>query len=119
MKDDLLYIRDPVERSTTVLNAITDLAIEARYLSVVSHPNIIRVRGFGRCDPFSGGYFIVMDRLVNTLTEEIDEWNRRVKRLTGLSGLCCNNESLDMLWEEQLMAAYGLASALNHMHSQK
>jgi len=114
-----LYIRDPVERSTTVLNAITDLAIEARYLSVVSHPNIIRVRGFGRCDPFSGGYFIVMDRLVNTLTEEIDEWNRRVKRLTGLSGLCCKNESLDMLWEEQLMAAYGLASALNHMHSQK
>ena len=108
-----------MERSTAVLSAITDLAIEARYLSVVSHPNIIRVRGFSSCDPFSGGYFIVMDRLVNTLTDQIGEWNRRVKRLTSLSGLCCNNESIDILWEEQLMAAYGLASALNYMHSQK
>jgi len=115
----LLNIRSVVEKAETFITAVMDLAIEARYLSVVSHPNIIRVRGFAKCDPFSGGYFIVMDRLQNTLTDQIDDWNRRVSNSTGLKGLCCGGEPVQDLWEEQLMAAYGLASALNHMHSQK
>ena len=68
---------------------IADLAIEAHFLSVLNHPNIIKIRGitagvtlFKPSIPIltnqpgaDGGYFLVLDKLHSTLDRKIDyEW---------------------------------------------
>jgi hypothetical protein len=43
-----------------------DIAIKAKYLSVVKHPDIAKMRAWAACDPLSNGdsYFLGLDRLV-------------------------------------------------------
>lgn len=62
--------------------AASDLVIEAAYMSVLDHPNILKVRGL----PFAGiqafddgghdGYFIILDRLQETLENRIHKWRQ-------------------------------------------
>mmetsp|Transcript_1989 Transcript_1989/g.5517 ORF Transcript_1989/g.5517 Transcript_1989/m.5517 type:complete len:557 (+) Transcript_1989:162-1832(+) len=62
--------------------AASDLAVEAAYMSALDHPNILSVRGLpihgldslqeGRHD----SYFIVLDRLQDTLDKRISTWRR-------------------------------------------
>ncbi len=57
----------------------SDLAVEAEFLSALSHPNIIKLRGVsqGGAECFGngpGGYFLIIDRLFETLDERIKNW---------------------------------------------
>lgn len=59
----------------------TDLVREAEFLSVLQHPNIIKLRGVSLFDS-SGfihgpkGYFLIIDRLDETLVDRIAKWKR-------------------------------------------
>ena len=122
IKSELLSIHDPLEREQMFIHATTDLAVEARYLSVLSHPNIIKMRGLSSGDPFSGSYFIILDRLFGTLGERINEWKMMQPELAPklFDKLFCrsmNNLYDKEVWADQLKAAYGLSSALKHIHS--
>ena len=57
------YDTDPRQH----FNGIVDLAVEARFLAFVRHPNIIRLRAMSLGDPYKPGFFILMDRLYDTL----------------------------------------------------
>ena len=60
--------------------AASDLAIEASYLSALDHPNILSVRGLpvdgihGFADGRHDGFFIITDRLTDTLDARIGSW---------------------------------------------
>jgi len=54
--------------------AMVDLAVEARFLSKIRHPNIIRMRGAAETSQLEDGYFIVVDRLYDTLEQRIEKW---------------------------------------------
>lgn len=64
------------------------LANEADFLSNLDHPNIIKlrkhpadgVRAYVRAERYDG-YFLLLDRLDETLTDRIESWKREVKRL--------------------------------------
>lgn len=65
----------------------SDLVQEAEFLAVLQHPNIIKLRGVSHLDA-SGfhqgpkGYFLLIDRLDETLDMRITAWKKRRKRLS-------------------------------------
>ncbi len=102
-----------------------DLAIEASYLSSLSHPNIIKMRGSLSCDSMvrTERFFIVLDRLYDTLQTRIDDiWPRKYKSM-GLTGpfafIGKDKMKLTALYYERIIIAYDLASAFRYLHSKR
>eukprot|EP00567_Pseudictyota_dubia_P006062 CAMPEP_0197455004 /NCGR_PEP_ID=MMETSP1175-20131217/39600_1 /TAXON_ID=1003142 /ORGANISM="Triceratium dubium, Strain CCMP147" /LENGTH=403 /DNA_ID=CAMNT_0042988739 /DNA_START=104 /DNA_END=1315 /DNA_ORIENTATION=+ len=75
--------------------AAADLALEAKILSSIKHPNIIRLHGvtqgctasaFLSKGDNSGGYFLLLDKLERTLEQRIVQWSEErniVEKGTG------------------------------------
>eukprot|EP00591_Stephanopyxis_turris_P012733 CAMPEP_0195511724 /NCGR_PEP_ID=MMETSP0794_2-20130614/3948_1 /TAXON_ID=515487 /ORGANISM="Stephanopyxis turris, Strain CCMP 815" /LENGTH=286 /DNA_ID=CAMNT_0040639377 /DNA_START=8 /DNA_END=868 /DNA_ORIENTATION=- len=96
-----------------------DLVIEVRFLSIIEHPNIIKMRGTAQADPFSSGNFIVLDRLYDTLEQRIfGPWKREennfLKKLLDSKG-----KRRKKLLAERLFVADELASALHYLHDRR
>lgn len=99
------------------------LAIEAQFLSVIEHPNIIKMRGVASVDQMSPEYFIVLDRLYETLDNKLRvEWkvahddckpSMFKKRDDG------SQIKWTCLWIERLVCAIDLSSALKYLHKHK
>lgn len=99
-----------------------DMAIETRILSDTEHPNIIKARALAVVDPFSEEYFIMMDRLYDTLGSRIKKWKKGVKRISGrLSATFFDRrgEKKNELWHARLVAAFDLSDALGYLHRKK
>eukprot|EP00588_Corethron_pennatum_P008461 CAMPEP_0194292158 /NCGR_PEP_ID=MMETSP0169-20130528/45051_1 /TAXON_ID=218684 /ORGANISM="Corethron pennatum, Strain L29A3" /LENGTH=401 /DNA_ID=CAMNT_0039040255 /DNA_START=48 /DNA_END=1253 /DNA_ORIENTATION=+ len=103
------------------LGAIKDLAVESRFLSTIRHPNIIKMRAFADSSPAKDGYFIVLDRLYDTLEQRTRKWRYQGEMMLK----CClpSYRKIDSLMSklsiEKLSAAYDLASALDHLHKRR
>jgi serine/threonine protein kinase len=90
--------------------AARDLAIEAHLLSTLRHPNILKLRGLagdgvdaylsGRYD----GYFLVFDRLEDTLDQCIDAWRNEERKGHGRD------------YSEAMKYASQVASAVSFLH---
>ncbi|GKZ00660.1 hypothetical protein MPSEU_001018200 [Mayamaea pseudoterrestris] len=103
--------RDP----QTFINGIVDLAIEARFLSVIRHPNIIKMRAVGSGSPVSTTYFVVLDRLYDTLSVRLNKWRQR--KFTGIKRLLDRKGKKELaFWLERVTVAYDLTVALKHLH---
>lgn len=99
------------------LQGIIDMAVETRFLSYVEHPNIIKMRAIAQVDPFHEEYFIVMDRLYDTLEKRLKQWETRDKRTQGLGKLLDRKGSKKAeLHEERIVAAFDLAAAIQYLH---
>ena len=102
---------------------IVDLAVEARFLGMIQHPNIITMRAVANSDPLESRYFIILDLLTITLDVRMQEWRRDVGYAMGVwvpcVGHCCaNREILQRLWLDRLFIARDIASALHHLHQE-
>jgi serine/threonine protein kinase len=96
---------------------VVDLAIEAEFLAVLSHPNIIAMRAMANSDPHSGRFFVVLERLTQTLDKKFNYWRKLVGDNAGywfpLVGYCCaKTPTLHALWKERMAAR-----AIRHLHS--
>lgn len=65
--------------SDSYIQAAGDLAVEAEFLSSLIHPNIMKLRGITHsgCSGFGQGplgYFLIIDRLPETLDKKIRQW---------------------------------------------
>lgn len=101
----------------TYIHAVTDLAIEAKFLSVISHPNIIKMRAMAQTCPFSTTqpFFVVLDRLYDILGTRIKKWKKQ--KPVGLAKLFdCSGLNDRMLWNERITVLYDLAAALKYLH---
>jgi hypothetical protein len=102
------------------VSAVVDLAIEARFLSVICHPNIIKMRAMAETSPFAATqpFFVILDRLYDILGTRIIKWKRqkpsRITKVLDCSGIRCN-----MFWIERISVAYDLATALQYLHELK
>lgn len=104
------------------VKGIVDLAIEAEFLSVLSHPNIITMRASANSDPHESKFFVVLDRLVTTLDRKFNQWRREVGENSGYwlgpFGYCCAKEHfLYKTWVERLYASRDIANAIYYLHS--
>jgi hypothetical protein len=103
----------------TFVNGVVDLAIEARFLAVIRHPNIIKMRAVRAGSPFrDGGFFVVLDRLYDILTARVVKWNKQ--QFTGVRKVLDRGGKKElMFWVERVTVAYDLACALKHLHDLK
>ena len=106
----------------TFVNAVVDLAVEAKFLSVLRHPNIIKMRGTACSNPFDSesSYFIVLDRLYEILGQRLLQWRSTQQMMHSVVGKlicsCNSNRREEELLVERLTVARDIASALTYLH---
>lgn len=97
------------------INSVVDLAVEARFLSVIRHPNIIKMRAFEENEPYHSGFFIVLDRLYDIMPQRLKKWKKQkgggLKRLFDVKG-----KKAAAFWVERLTVAYDISCALSYLH---
>ena len=99
------------------LQAASDIATETYFLSVLHHPHILKMRAVGQGDMFTPSYFIVMDRLYDTLSEKISgEWKKRGDHLENDFLVWNRKWKKECLWMERVGVARDLAGALGYLH---
>jgi len=102
---------------------IIDLAVEAQFLSALSHPHILSLRGHANSDPLESRYFVILDRLISTLDHKLKVWRRDVGINMGYwlpcFGYCCSRSHvLHRIWMERFAVARDISSALDYLHQQ-
>jgi serine/threonine protein kinase len=102
--------------SQTFINSVVDLAVEARFLSVIRHPNIIKMRAMDTGDRFHPEFFVVLDKLYDIMPVRIQKWKKQKKG--GLSKMMFDRkgDKEQAFWVERLTVAYDIACALNYLH---
>lgn len=111
-------------------NGSADLYMEAQYLTALTqnypHPNIIHIHGISNAGSAGlskyGGYFIIIDRLYDTLDRRIDIWRelqRRKRNSADDSDPAAIQKYLKVLFIQRLLVTYEIISAVRHLHSLK
>jgi serine/threonine protein kinase len=100
------------------IQGMADMKVETHYLSNIEHPNIVKLRAISKIDPYDMKYFIVMDRLYDTLESKIEKWANVAARRHSPIGVLFDlkGKRRASLLEERLLAAYDLASAIQYLH---
>jgi len=111
-------IRKSIDRDAQV-SGILHLATEAKFLSVLSHKNIINLHGTAN-NPGGIDYFIVIERLECCLSEQCTAW-RKEKDAISNSKLPRKQiaEKKQRLVEQRLLALLGVAAGLEYLHGHK
>ena len=101
------------------LKGIIDLAIEAKFLAVLDHPHVIKMRGLSSFGPFNApGYFLILDKLTETLEDRIRKWVKTASKTKGVLGKVTGGKKRKAkMILEKAHVAYDLATALKFMHS--
>lgn len=96
------------------VNAVVDLATEARFLSVIRHSNIIKMRAMDDANPFTSGFFVLLDKLYDIMPSKLKKWKKQDGG--GLKKMFKSKKAKDALYLERLVVAYDLACALSYLH---
>lgn len=100
------------------VNAVVDLAVESRFLSVVRHPNIIKMRAMDGSGPFQTPHFyVVLDRLYDIMPVRITKWKKQHKG--GIRAMLKSKKAKEAFFVERLSVAYDIACALSYLHGLK
>jgi len=102
---------------------VIDLAVEARFLRRLAHPNIVAMRATANSDPLESRFFIILEMLDETLEDKLGYWRKEINKTWGIwcgpFGYCCANKAvLQNTWIERMEVAKSIASAIKHLHSE-
>jgi serine/threonine protein kinase len=106
--------------SLSYMNGMADLATETLFLASLQHPNIIKLRGIAKEDMFSEEYYLILDRLYDTLTVRVRKWKKRKKQSQGIMGSFKDRDgsAKKQLFEERMQYGLDLAAAIAYIHKQ-
>lgn len=94
-----------------------DICIEAKFLSILSHPNIIKLCGISKVPGGDPRSFLVLDRLYDTIGSRILCWRKDIKEQNkGLFSKLKRGNKYKWFWEERLLAMYDIARAMRYLH---
>mmetsp|Transcript_6369 Transcript_6369/g.8605 ORF Transcript_6369/g.8605 Transcript_6369/m.8605 type:complete len:250 (-) Transcript_6369:347-1096(-) len=69
-------------------------------------------------DSHQPGFFVVLDRLYDTMTTKIEKWKKEKGKVTGVAKIRdVKGSKKKELWLERILVAYDLSSALKYLHS--
>ena len=103
---------------------VEDLVNEAAMLASLQHPNIITLHGrAGGCGGandnnslrLSDGFFILLDRLKDTLDDRIKGWKKISTNNKGGGGGAASASS--STWASQIKTACAIADAMSYLHT--
>ena len=100
---------------------MTDLANETLFLGSIDHPHIIKLRAIGETDMCGKDFFIILDRLYDTLASRLVKWKAAETKYSGIKRIFRKRVSVkrkDLLLD-RLSYASQLASALVYLHHHK
>jgi len=102
----------------TYLQGTVDMAVETRILSDVEHANIVKMRACAKVSPVDETYFIVLDRLYDTMERRMHSWAAANKRLGGMGGKLLDRKGTKKkeILEQKLVAAFDLCAAIGYLH---
>jgi len=109
LKGDIFAQGDPQH----FVSGVIDLAMEVKYLAVLQHPHIIKMRAIASTNHCSDRFFIVLDKLYDTLDTRISSWKKQAGKL-----MAKKTDKEDLLIS-RLTAAYDISTALTFMHDQR
>jgi len=95
------------------VSGLIDLAMEVKFLAVLRHHHIIKMRAVANVPPTSEDFWIMIDRLVDTLDGKLDMWKKKNKKM-----LVKKAEKEEMV-HQRLTVAYDICSALAFLHQHK
>jgi len=111
---------DIKEDSQRFIAGVVDLAMEAKFLAVIRHPNIVKMRGMANLTPFEPGFFIVMDRLYDIMSDRLKAWVKRASQLKGIGRMMDRKgEKKKEFAFDRFLVALDLCSALGFLHTNK
>jgi len=101
--------------------AASDLAMEAEFLSSLQHPNIIKLRGISFDGPEGfqkgpKGFFLIIDRLNDTLDHRLRKWERARKGILSRNIKSKDLDGDNRITEEQWDVCLRIAAALDYLH---
>ena len=99
------------------INAVVDLAVESRFLAVVRHPNIIKMRSMSGESPFDSSFFVLLDRLYDIMPVRLRKWKKQAGG--GFKSLLKSKKAKEAAFVERLTVAYDIACALSYLHGLK
>ena len=104
----------------TLKKGMSHLVKEASFLTKLSHPNIISLLAISG-SPGSTNFSLVLNRLEHTLTKKLEIWQCEVELIKSKAIVEKKliKPTLDFFFDDRILAAYGVASALNFLHSHK
>lgn len=78
------------------------------------------MRAISASSPFQRGYYLILDRLYDTMTERIEAWKSKKNSLSGIAKVRdLRGSKKKELWIDRLMVAYDLCMALKYLHDNK
>jgi hypothetical protein len=123
----LKQLRDDIKKDPArAWTGMVDLIVEVRILLHMQHPHILKLRGVAQGNPFQPDFFLILDRLAETLSKRLERWKAKKNEYKTNTPLLLRpfvrkerKEKAAELWRERLQNAYELTSALQHMHSHR
>jgi hypothetical protein len=98
------------------LDAVLDLAAEAKFLANIAHPNIVRLRAtVGK--PGQADFMMVLDHLHLTLADQMLRWKKLMSELNRFRKY--DRGVMQDIMVEQLVCAFDVARALAFLHRNK
>jgi serine/threonine protein kinase len=94
-----------------------DIAMEAKYLSSLYHRNIIELAAVSSSAPCTRKFFLVLERMEETLTSRLKTWMDRERMNQGIMACFGGARRTEQLYVERVEAAYDIASALYYLHT--
>jgi serine/threonine protein kinase len=114
-----------LDGSESFAGALRDLEMEAQFLQKLEHPNIVTLHAVSELPPHDPGFFLVVDRLYETLAERLRHWAIRANKSTldakGPRSSLRQSRRLDTfrILGERLADAYSLGNAVAHLHDHR
>jgi serine/threonine protein kinase len=102
------------------LKGTVDLAMETRFLASLDHENVISLHGVSSKGAFSEGYFIVLEKVTETLGKRVKTWMDMDRRCKGITGVFTGSKKkLLRLDSERISASHDLAVGMQYLHDRK